>query len=181
MLDVLPFGIAHHMALVPLVWLAWTRPHDRAWWWLGGAFAISWLADIAAHWVSPWLTSLVYPVSQAAIIAAVLTTRQWARGFVTLLIVAGLIAVALEGIGQADILLRTVAWLGIVAVASGHPALPRLQLTLWVTFGLGWACWMFYAALPSWPTWSVYQAVRACGIGLFCWASRHPAARLRLA
>ena len=44
-MSVVPFEVAHHMALVPLGWLvllAW-RGYARAaqWWWLSGAFAVS--------------------------------------------------------------------------------------------------------------------------------------------
>ena len=65
--------VTWHMALVPCVTLAWLQlagqPRDVAWWWLGGAFLVSWLADAAAYSaIDPWLVSLVYPMTQAGII-----------------------------------------------------------------------------------------------------------------
>ena len=69
-----------------------------------------------------------------------------------------------------DLLLRTVAWLGIVAIVWRLPV-PRLWLALGTTFGLGWVAWLGYVLSPGWPSWGVYQGVRAVGIGLFCWAA----------
>lgn len=166
------------MALIPLAWLAVGDTRGREWWWIAGAFGIAWLADMAGHWVDPWLIGTVYPVSQAAIIGAVLLDRDEARGFVIAVALIGLATVAAFGIGP-DLFLRTVAWGGIVGIVWAKP-LGRLRIALLVEFGLGLAAWYSYVLMPSWGGWGLYQVIRALGIGLFCWASLQPAPRLRL-
>lgn len=180
MMDALPFGIAHHMALIPLAWLAGLRARgrrrDAAWWWLAGAFAVSWLADTAAHWVDPWLIGLVYPVSQSALVAAVLLDRREAAKLLAVLLLIGVGAALWHGVQGPDVLLRTVAWGAIAGIAFDRWELGRLRMSLLVTFGLGLIAWMGYAIWPGWTSWLVYQGARAFGIGLFCWAAFRPVA-----
>lgn len=139
---------------------------------------MSWLADIAALWMNPWISSKVYPVSQAAIIGLVFLSRREALTLIVTLMVVGTVDVLLVGIGDFDILLRTVAWLGIVGIIWPLRQLERLRTCLLVAFGLGWACWMGYVISPGWTSWLIYQAVRFAGIALFCWASMKPGPRL---
>jgi hypothetical protein len=178
------FELAHHMALLPLVWLAWLAAwEDRRgaeWWWLAGAFFVSWLADSAAHVADPWLVSLVYPVSQAAIVGAVLLEREEAALFVGSLVTVGVVAVLWRGVGTPDVLVHTVAWASIALVAFDRAALGRLRLALLVAFGFGWLAWLGYTVTPGWPSWLCYQGVRALGIGCFCWAASYPTPRLRV-
>jgi hypothetical protein len=183
-LDVLPFGIAHHMALLPLVWLGWLRVRgkrlDVAWWWLAGAFAVSWLADTAAHFTDAWVIGAVYPVSQAALVCFVFLSRDDAMKVVLVLMVVGIADIIWHGVDSPDILLRTVAWLSVVGIVWPLRQLGRLRASLLVAFGIGWWCWMIYAISPGWWTWGVYQLARLAGILLFCWAATSPLPRLKL-
>lgn len=165
--------IAHHMALLPLLWLAalWMveQRRDPALWWLAGVYAISWIADTAAHWVDPWLVSAVYPVSQAAIVGAVLLKRDDALVFLFSITAIGVVSIAFQELQQPNVL-RSAAWAAIAAIVYPLP-LGRLRSALLVTFGVGLAAWILFAATRTWPTWLVYQGVRAVGIVLFCWAA----------
>jgi hypothetical protein len=177
--------IAHQMALVPFLWLAALRARgarvDAAWFWLAGAFFVSWLADSGAHFVDPWLMSLVYPVSQAALVVAVLLERREALLFVGALVAVGVVAVAWQGVGAPDVLVHTVAWLGVALVVYDRDALGRLRLALLVSFGVCWLVWLCYTVWPGWTAWLAYQCVRALGIACFCWAASKPTPRLRIA
>lgn len=172
------------MSLVPFFWLAWLHWRKRepglAWWWLAGAFAVSWLADTGALWLSPWLVGAVYPVSQAAIIGAVLLSRSEAIELTIALVLIGILDVYANGITGPDILLRTVAWLSIAGTVYPLRQLERLRMCLLVSFGVGWLAWMWYAMNPGWPSWIGYQSVRLAGILLFCWAAAKPGPRLRV-
>jgi hypothetical protein len=55
-----------------------------------------------------------------------------------------------------------------MVMAWSHRA---IRLPVLITFGLGWLAWLGYNMLPAWSTWGVYQSVRACGLGVFCWAT----------
>lgn len=184
MLDTLPFGVAHHMALVPLVWLGWLHYRKRdpgiAWWWLAGAFAVSWLADTAAHWVSPWMVSPVYLVGQASIIGLVFLSRREALILIVVLTVTGLLAVFWRGVSGPDVLLHTVAWLSVVGILYELRQLERLRTALLVYFGVGLLVWWGYAIWPGWTSWLLYQTVRLIGILLFCWAATDPPPHLKL-
>jgi hypothetical protein len=180
------FYVAYVVGAVPLAWLAMLatrgRRCDVAWWWLAGAFFVSFIADsFALAGVEPWLMSLVYPVSQAAIVGAVLLDREEAVIFVAALMAIGVVAVLWLGVGTPDVLVHTVAWASIAIVALDRESLGRLRLALLVSFGFGWLAWIGYTISPSWPTWLCYQGVRALGAWCFCWAASHPAPRLRVA
>jgi len=169
------------MGLAPLLWLAIRRERRPDWWWLAVAYGISWLADTAAHlWGHPWFVSAVYPVSQAALIGAVLLPRPDADWFVGVLVVGGVLGIAREGTTHPSLLLHTVAFGGIVAISWQHPH-QRLRLALLVSFGLGLLAWVVFTRWVTWGTWGAYQLVRATGIGVFCWASMNPHPPLRLA
>lgn len=178
------FEVAHWMGLVPLLWLALLRFRGRTigveWYWLAGVFAVSWLADTAAHFANPWVMSKVYPVSQAAIVGLVLLSRREALLLIATLVWVGALDVVWIGVGDFDILLRTVAWLSVVGIIFPLKQLGRLRLSLLVAFGVGWVCWMGYAIWPGWTSWSGYQLTRLAGILLFCWAATSPLPQLRL-
>lgn len=162
------FEAAHLLGLVPLGWLALRRERRPLWWWLAGAFAISWVADTVAHVADPWLINALYPVSQAGIIAVRLLPRREANFAVGLLIVAALCVLWLEGVAGPDVLLETVA-AGVVVISVWR--YPAFRWSLVTAFGGGWLAWMGYLLAPGWAGWGVYQGCRALGIGMFCWAS----------
>lgn len=176
--------IAAEMGLVPLAWLVLLRLRghriDAAWVWLAVAFAVSWVADTAALWLDPDLVGNLYPITQAALVGAVLLDRLEAAQFAVALVLVGVVAVLWHGPLGIDVLLRTVAWGAVTIIVWRLPLPARLRASLLVTFGLGWLCWMWYAAAPGWPSWSAYQVVRFAGIVLFCMAASNPTPRLRL-
>lgn len=183
-LDVWPFGVAHHMGLLPLVWLSLLRWKGRdlglAWWLLGTAFAVSWLADTAAHWINPWLTSPVYLVSQAWIVGTVFVSRRESLILLMVLVLTAVSTLIWRGIGGPDVLLHTVAWLSVVGILWQLKQLGRLRTSLLVYFGVGWFCWLMYCLSPGWSSWSIYQATRLLGILLFCRAAISPLPNLKL-
>jgi len=163
------------MAVLPLVWLALLQVagvgRGTAWWWLGSAFGVSWLADWAAHWVHPVAISAVYPVTQAAMIGAVFLSRAEARCFLGVLIATGL-AAAVSG-QLPDVLLHTVAWLGLVGILWPLPH-GSLRSAMLLLFGVGWLAWLGYVLRPGWTSWGLYQSIRAVSIAWFCWAAYRP-------
>jgi hypothetical protein len=177
--------IAAEMGLVPLAWLVWLRHRGRnpglAWWWLAAAFFVSWLADTAALFVDPDLVGNLYPLTQAALVGAVLLDRLEAVEFAFALTVVAFVAVAWHGPLGIDVLLRTVAWGSVAVLAWRYQALWRLRDALVVSFGFGLLAWWWYALAPGWPSWLTYQAVRALGIALFCVAASSPAPKLSVA
>jgi hypothetical protein len=124
--------------------------------------------------------SLVYPVSQAAIIGAVLLDRGEALFFVCALVMVGVTAVLWRGVGFPDVVVHTVAWGSVALIALDRPALGRLRLALLVAFAGGWLAWVGYTITPGWTTWLCYQGVRAAGLACFCWAATRPIPRLRV-
>lgn len=169
--------VATWMGLVPLVWLALLHVRgtgrDRGWWWLAIAFAVSWMADTVAHWVSPDAVGNMYPLLQAAIVALVLLGRDAAL-LIGGLVLVGIVAAAVPV--KVDLLLRTVAWGSSSYLAWNRWELGLLRTALLVSFGLALVAWYAYAAWPGWTTWLVYQGVRAVGIALFCRAAVTPVA-----
>jgi hypothetical protein len=164
--------IAHHMALVPLLWLGalgyYGQRRPALWWATALVLGISWLADTAAHWLDPWLVSTIYPALQALTFAAVLLPARALGRFAGVLGVTGLLAILLVGVGQPDVFLHTVAWTGLVVVAWPYR---EIRAPVLVTFGVGWLAWVAYSIAPGWATWGTYQGLRAIGLGVFCWAA----------
>lgn len=165
------------MALIPLGWLASRAEHRPEWWWLAGAFAVSWIADTMAHFGNPWVPAAVYPMSQAAMVGSVFLNRRDAMLLVSALAVVGIVGVLGEGVTGPTVLLQTVASLSVCGIVWTLPV-PRLRVTLLTAFGLGWLAWIGYVLNPGWATWIVFQGVRAASLGLFCWASIPPRRRL---
>lgn len=178
--------LPHHMFLLPLLWLVLQhgagRPVDLAWWWVAAAFGISWLANTVQHYQPPdqrWIMSAIYPVSQAAIVSAVVLSRLHARRFLLALIVVAVGSVLFLDWPSATLLLRFAAWGGIVWFVLPLP-LGRLRVVLVATFGGALLSWVAYLLLPGngvdyphgTPSWWVNQSCWALGIVLFCWASR---------
>lgn len=178
--------VAWKIGLIPFAFVASrsvAHAVDRAYWIIALAFGVSFIADtVSMHEPSlAWLISLVYPVSQAALIAAVLLPRRDTITFVCALVVSGLVSVALRGTQGPDVLLRTVAWLGLAFLVMDRWALGRLRTALVVYFGVGWMAWLLRAIYLTVPWWYVTQSVRLAGILLFCWAVMQPGPRLRVA
>jgi hypothetical protein len=176
--------LAAEMGLIPLVFLAVRQVRGQragaAWWWLALAFAVSWLADTAALFVDPDLVGNLYPVTQAALVGAVLLDRLDAMRLAVALVIVGVVAVLWHGPLGIDVLLRTVAWGSVAWIAWERPALGRLRDCLVVAFGAGLVAWWWYAFAPGWWSWGVYQGVRLLGILLFCGAAARPAPQLRV-
>lgn len=172
------FEAAHLLGLVPLAWLIHLLIRGQARepyvWGVAVAFAVSFMADLAVDLgAAPMLASLVYPVSQAGIVGAALLPRQRALGLVLALVVVGASAALWQGTTGPDLLLRTVAFGLVVAMAHGQA--PRLRFALTVYFGCGLVAWWLYVGMPGWGTWGGYQLCRALGVGGFCWATARDA------
>jgi hypothetical protein len=180
--------IAHHMALLPVALLSGlsVRHHrrDAAWWFLAGAFAISWVADTVADFLLPAdrvVPSLVYPVSQSALVVAVLMPRLVALLLLGLMVGTGCLVVLQHGITTPDIALRSVAWPAVACVAWMRKELPvPLRACLLVYFGLGWVAWLVHVEWLTVATWYPYQLIRLLGLLLFCWAAVETGPHLRV-
>jgi hypothetical protein len=172
------------IGLVPLAWLGVLRLRgkvcDPAWWWLAGAFFVSWLADTATHIASPWLVGATYPLAQMAVIAFVFLNRTDALQFILAVAIVGVADFFWHGVEGPNILLRTVSWLSVAGIMFPLWQLGRLRTALLVYFTGGWALWMAYAYAPGWTSWGLYQITRLAGILLFCWAASNPLPQLKL-
>lgn len=176
--------IAHQMGLVPLLCLAvlYLRGVNRdvGWWWIAGAFGVSWLADSATHWVAPWVISAVYPVSQAAIIGAVFLPRAKAWMLLFLLVAIALVALGWEGATGPDLLLPTIVGGTVAVIVLPQKALGWLRWSLLVGFTGTAIVWWAYAEWPGWTTWALYQSLRAVATVLFGIAALKPGPHLSL-
>lgn len=163
------------LGLVPLLALAWLHvrgvKRGAAWWWLAGAFGVSFLADVASLlWGHP-LISQAYPLLQAGLFAAVLVPRAWTTGIVGVFALAsGVSLVTRRGEGL-DLLLHLVAWFTVAVLAWARLPDGWLRVTLAVGFAcLAWA-WCAFVAWPGFPTWGAMQAVRVAMAVGFCYAA----------
>jgi hypothetical protein len=180
--------VAHQMAVLPLATLAAVRlrghRRDAAWWWLALAFGVSWIADTVADVVPMGdraIVSLVYPISQASLVAAVLISRANAIILVGVLVLAGIAVVIQHGATGPDVALRSVAWLFVAGIARVRKELPvPLRASLFVYFCLGWVAWLVHVQWLIVETWYPYQAVRLLGLLLFCWAVIETGPHLRV-
>lgn len=175
--------LAASLGIVPLAWLIGLRLRGRRvgaeWWWLALAFAVSFAADIVAFFLAPphrWLVSATYPLSQAAIVGLVFLLRRDAEKLLVALLVVGTVAVLWLAVTGPDVFFRTVAWGAVVGIVVDRYALGKLRAALLIYFGLGLLAWWAYALRPGWPSWGIYQSVRAVGIALFCTACLRPVA-----
>lgn len=163
------------LGLVPLLWVAyqWGRnPHvcpGRHLWLIAAAFAVSFVADVAALHGHGTLAGNLYPMSQAGLIGFALLGRWDAEHFLGLLLVVAVVAVCWKGVEDDDILLNTVAGLAIAGL--GWRLTGALRWSLILAFGLGTLGWWWLAADPGWPSWIAYQACRALGTGAFVWTA----------
>jgi len=173
-------NVAYVTALVPLAWLPFTaKRREAAWWWLAATFGVSFLADTAAHWADPFVVGLIYPISQATLIGAVLLSKRDAVNLLVGLTALGIVAAVLHGWHGPDVIVRIAAWGAVTWIVWQRWELGRLRASLLVSFGLGLACWLVYAMWPGWASWGTYQSVRLLGYLLFCWAASTPHLKLR--
>lgn len=169
--------LATWIGLIPLICLGTLWWHgdkrDAAYWWLAAAFGVSWLADMAALLIDPYIVTLVYPVSQTGLVAAVFLSRRGARWLVLGLLGIGAIAAMIHEPGKPDLLLRACAWAMIVAMVEDLNALPTIRASLLVYFGLGILAWAGYVVSPGWTSWLLFQCCRVVGLSIFCYAAVH--------
>lgn len=184
------------MGLLPVAWLSFLegrrQRRDVAWWWLAGGFAISTAANLTGYFlpnVQRWVVSAVYPVSQSAIFGAVLLDRTAALMFLAILTPIGIVAATMGAAEGPDVLLRSVAWLLLVAVAWFRRDIPhRLRVCLIVYFLGSYTTWLVLAAwMKANPhahgialQWIIYQGAQLAGLLAFCWAASENPPRLRL-
>jgi len=181
--------IAHWMGLLPVGVCLWMsrkgRSLDTAFWVLGIAYGVSWLADTAAHFVNPWIASASYPVAQASLIGAVFLGRSAAVRFLYLLATCGIFSAVLRASPGPDLVLNIVASGGVTLIALEH-AIGHLRNALVVTFGLGivaYVAWVVDVMLNGQAgvrSWYPMQAVRLVGTLWFCYAVMRPRPALSL-
>ncbi len=180
--------IAHYIALLPIAFVGALhirhKPRDAAWWWIAAAFAVSWLADLVAEFMpvsDRWAVTLVYPVTQSALVGAVLLPRRSAMSLVAVLTAIALVAAICRGVTGPDVVLHSFASFSVAGIALAGWELPvRLRAALLVYFGLGCVAWLIHAQWLVVPTWYNYQLTRLAGLVAFCWAAFHPSPQLRL-
>jgi hypothetical protein len=169
-MDRWPFVLAHHVSLVPLLWLGaltyYGQRRSVLWWMLALMVGVSWMADTAAHWVDPWLVSRTYPLAQALVVGVVLLSADRLWRLAVILGTAWLIAASTTG---PDILTHTVAWTSILVMV--WPATDVARRTAALLVLSTWLGWIAYTIAPGWWSWGIYQGLRASGFGLFCWQS----------
>ena len=166
--------VAHQIALIPLAALTVLHVRgerrDAAYWWLAIGFTVSWIADVAADLMPPsmrWVPSVVYPMTQAAIVAAVLLPRAEVAFYLATMLAASSVAVVWQGVGP-DAGARAVAWVPLVWIVARRQEMPaRLRFSLAVYFGLGWLMWAVHVRWLVVATWYQYQLARIVGLVLF--------------
>lgn len=162
------------LGLVPLAWLVALRTGGHrlpaAWWWVAWAYAVSFAANTAAHWLDGWAVGTVYPLTQAAFVGAVLLTRRQLYRFLGVMVVVAIIGAGLDS----SIPLRTVAWGTIAGLAWQRRDLGPLRPALLVTFGLGCLVWWWRATARDLPSWAATQTVWLVGTVWYCWAAFRP-------
>ncbi|HEV8448594.1 MAG TPA: hypothetical protein VGQ44_17310 [Gemmatimonadaceae bacterium] len=177
--------VAIVMALLPAVTLGGLRlagrRRDARLWWIAAGFAVSWLANVTALAFPPndrWAPTLVYPVTQVALIA----TAFWPRRMVLLLVLdlsaIGLAAIVWRGLHAPDVVLHSAASLAVVAiVVDRRDASWLVRGSLLIYFGLGLVAWIPHAmwvhahplAHGAAPTYWPYQGVLLAGLLAFSW------------
>ena len=173
------FEVAHAVGAVPIAVLVALRVRGvrraSAWWILAAAFAVSFVADSLAHWVSPPLISQVYPVTQAGLFALVLAPASVAVPVVGLALAAAGASITWREAAGLDLLLHAVAW-GSTALLAWRYVVPgALRTALLVGFGGGLVAWAGFVLDPGWFWWLAYQVTRALAAGWFAvavWQAR---------
>jgi hypothetical protein len=164
--------LTHWIGAIPLLWLAVRRSRSRTHWLLAAAFGVSFVADTAAHWVSPDLIGNLYPLAQAGLIAYALLPLMAAMNVIGLLTLVSLAAVWLGAWTGRDLVLVSAADLAIVLTAYRTLYGTPLGLALAISFGYGLLLWWVFCLDPGWVTWGLYQGSRLAGSIAFCAAAR---------
>mgnify|MGYP001559136752 CR=1 FL=1 len=165
------FEVAHAVGAVPIAVLVALRVRGvrraSAWWILAAAFAVSFVADSLAHWVSPPLISQVYPVTQAGLFALVLAPASVAVPVIGLTIAAAGASVTWRDAAGLDFLLHAVAWGSTAVLAWRYLLAGPLRTSLLVGFGGGLVAWLGFASDPGFMWWGALQTCRALAAGWF--------------
>lgn len=166
------------MGLLPIAWVLSLRQagraHDRRWIVLALAFAMSWIADSLSHAFDVAQLGPLYLIGQAGFIVWALAARTQLWRFLIVLIGTLNAAMILLDLSEPDILMHTVAWLGVLVICWPLPLIPSLRWTLAMMCGAALLAWCGYVLRPSWTSWGIYQGIRATAIVLFCRAAWHP-------
>lgn len=169
--------IAHYMGLIPLLWLSVLKSqgHRRSviWWGLAVVFAVSVVANTAAHFLDAWVISAIYPIAQAIILGVVILPIEAAARWAVLVIGAGLAAWSIRGVAHPEIFVHTVAWVGMILIIARYPG--QFRQVVVSAFGFGWLAWLIFTLdRESLTAWAFYQGVQAANLGAFCWATVPP-------
>lgn len=163
------------LGLLPLAWLVVTkRGAGAAWWWMAGAFAVSFVADVLTLVYDHRLVSQVYPVLQAGLFAAILLPRKYAEWTIAVILVAASASIAGRNADGFDVLMRVIAFGSVAGVAWMLPQ-SALRTSLLVYFAGGAVAWCGYVLAPGWTSWGLLQMARAVGIGCWCYAAKREA------
>lgn len=159
------------LGLIPLAVVALRRPKGSAWWYLAGAFAVSFVADMAGRFGYGFIGSQTYPVLQVGIIALVIAPRPVAIGAIGLIALASAVSLGYRDAKGLDYLLHAVAW-GSTALLAYRYLMPgALRTALLVGFGGGLVAWTGFVIDPGWFYWFALQTTRALAAGWFCVAA----------
>lgn len=170
MWDDWPFGVAHWLGAIPVLWLVGRREQDVRWWWIGLGYAVSFLADSLSHWAPHPLIYNAYPLSQAGLILVALTPRFAPRLTIGLTVI-GCLSIVTLGVPNLWAL-HLAAW-GLVAVI-GWRCTEWLRLALVMSFGIGLVAWSLTQLSPGWPAWIAFQSTRLLGTLALCVAMTVP-------
>ena len=176
----------HAIGLLPLL-AAYVRKPPEPYRLIAWGLAVSFFADTAVHFgASPLVVSIVYPVTQAFVIALALDdTAGNVLALLAALVSAGLAAAGLydPAAPLPDVLLSTVAFGSVAGLAWMTLRPSVLQTALVVYFLAGLIAWWAFAwtayTRQAQDAMTAYQWSRAVGIALFCLALAKPAPRLR--
>ena len=129
---------------------------------------MSWVADWASHWTGTFPVGPLYVLVQTALIVWAVAPHQVAAYFISLLCGITASTYLTRPADQPDILVHSVAWLGLLTFCWRS----RFRVPLRLAFGLGLLAWWGYVLEPGWTSWLSYQSIRFIGIGSFCWVAR---------
>lgn len=179
--------ISTSLGAIPLAWLGLLRWQgkrlDAGWWWIAAAFFVSFVTDVLAHFTASGqpILAFAYPMSQSVFIGwALLNDRSSKLLHVALLTVVAISVAVSRPVSTPDVIFRTIAWGSVVWIVFDQGALGRLRFAMLVYFAGGLLVWYWFAATRQFDALLAVQAVRALGVGLFCFAATDPAPQLRL-
>ena len=162
------YEAAHQIALVPiLIVLLAGRGLPRAYWWLAGAFTVSWVWDSVIGWRGgAWEVFFLFLPLQMGL--AVAAFRRHA--LIPALIVFYALAIVGLGLGPPDVLVTLLGSGTVVALALRSEILTAPVV---LYFGIGTLCYLGMIqhldgdGFMRW--WYPYQGARAAAFGAFGW------------